>query len=216
MAEEHDNPEITVVLADDHDIVREGIRMVLEKEEDISIVAEAGTAEDAARYVLGHKPSILVLDLNMPGKPSLEMVPKVFENSPETKIIVLTMQTEPAYVRTALKLGVSGYVVKNSAAKELVDAVRICLAGQTYLNPVLGAELTASLDADGPPDDLTPREIEVLSLLSQGFMNPEVADKLFLSVRTIETHRASILRKTGIKSRAELIAYAKEKGLGAV
>ncbi len=216
MAEEDDNPGITVVLADDHDIVREGIRMVLEREDDISIVAEAATAEDAARYVLGHKPSILVLDLNMPGKPSLEMVPKVFENSPETKIIVLTMQTEPAYVRTALKLGVSGYVVKNSAAKELVDAVRICLGGQTYLNPVLGAELTASLDADGPPDDLTPREIEVLSLLSQGFMNPEVADKLFLSVRTIETHRASILRKTGIKSRAELIAYAKEKGLGAV
>jgi len=216
MVGEENTPGITVVLADDHDIVREGIRMVLEKEEDITIVAEAGTAEDAARYALGHKPSILVLDLNMPGKPSLEMVPKVFENSPETKIIVLTMQTEPAYVRTALKAGVSGYVVKNSAAKELVDAVRICLNGQTYLNPILGAELTASLDADGPPDDLTPREIEVLSLLSQGFMNPEVADQLVLSVRTIETHRASILRKTGIKSRAELIAYAKEKGLGGV
>jgi len=216
MVGEENTPGITVVLADDHDIVREGIRMVLEKEEDITIVAEAGTAEDAARYALGHKPSILVLDLNMPGKPSLEMVPKVFENSPETKIIVLTMQTEPAYVRTALKAGVSGYVVKNSAAKELVDAVRICLNGQTYLNPILGAELTASLDADGPPDDLTPREIEVLGLLSQGFMNPEVADQLVLSVRTIETHRASILRKTGIKSRAELIAYAKEKGLRGV
>ncbi|MGK2932226.1 MAG: response regulator [Solirubrobacterales bacterium] len=208
--------EITVVLADDHEIVREGIRMVLEKQEDIAVVAEAGTAEDAARYVLGHKPSILVLDLNMPGKPSLELVPKIFENSPETRIIVLTMQTEPAYVRTAFKAGVSGYVVKSSAARELVDAVRAVLGGQTYLNPVLGAELTASLDSDGPPDDLTPREIEVLSLLSQGFMNPEVADKLVLSVRTVETHRASILRKTGIKSRAELIAYAREKGLEAV
>lgn len=212
MTEEKETEGVSVVLADDHVIVRDGIRMVLESEEDIRVVAEAGTAEDAARYVLGHKPSILVLDLNMPGDPSLEVIPKVLEVSPETKIIVLTMQSEPAFVRTALQAGASGYVVKHSAAKELVDAIRTALAGETYLNPTLGAKLAAAPATDSPPDELTPREIEVLGLLAQGFMNPEVAEQLVLSVRTVETHRANIQRKTGVSSRAELIAYAKQNG----
>lgn len=203
---------VTAVLADDHVIVRDGIRMVLESEDDIEVVAEAGTADDAARYVLGHKPSILVLDLNMPGDPSLEMIPKILERSPETKIVVLTMQSEPAFVRSALQAGASGYVVKHSAAKELVDAIRTVLAGETYLNPTLGAKLAAAPTSDGPPDELTPRETEVLGLLAQGFMNPEVAEQLVLSVRTVETHRANIQRKTGVSSRAELIAYAKQNG----
>lgn len=206
---------ITVVLADDHVIVRDGVRMVLEAQDDIEVVAEAGTAEDAARYVLGHKPSILVLDLNMPGAPSLEMIPKVLENSPGTKVIVLTMQSEPAFVRTALQAGASGYVVKHSAAKELVDAIRTAMSGKTYLNPTLGAKLAAAPASSGPPDELTPREIEILGLLAQGFMNPEVAEKLVLSTRTVETHRANIQRKTGISTRAELIAYAKEHQIDA-
>ena len=202
-----------MVLADDHVIVRDGIRMVLESEPDIEVVAEAGTAEDAARYVLGHKPSILVLDLNMPGESSLDMIPTIIETSPGTKVIVLTMQSEPAFVRSALQAGASGYVVKHSAAKELVDAIRTAMNGQTYLNPSLGARLAAAPDAAAAPDELTPREIEVLGLLAQGYMNPEVAEQLVLSVRTVETHRANIQRKTGISSRAELIAYAKEHNL---
>ena len=205
--------EITVVLADDHAIVRDGIRMVLESEPRISVVAEAGDAEAAARYVLGHTPSVLVLDLNMPGEPSLEMIPKILENSPGTKVIVLTMQSEPAFARTALQAGASGYVVKHSAAKELVQAIDAALAGETFINPQLGAKLAAEPVAEGPPDDLTPREVEILGLLAEGFMNPEIAEKLVLSVRTVETHRANIQRKTGIKSRAELIAYAKQHGL---
>jgi two-component system response regulator NreC len=205
--------EITVVLADDHAIVRDGIRMVLEAESDISVVAEAGTAEDAARYVLGHKPSVLILDLNMPGESSLETIPKVAESSPDTRVIVLTMQSEPAFARKALQSGASGYVVKHSAAKELVEAIRTVLAGETYINPVLGAKLAAEPQEEGPPDDLTPREVEVLGLLAQGYMNPEVAEQLVLSVRTIETHRANIQRKTGIGTRAELIAYAKKHNL---
>lgn len=205
--------EVTVVLADDHAIVRDGVRMVLESEPGIKVVAEAGTAEDAARYVLGHKPSILVLDLNMPGQPSLELIPRILENSPGTRIIVLTMQTEPAFVRSSLRAGASGYVVKHSAAKELVDAIHTVLDGHTYLNPSLGAKLAAAPLAEGPPDELTPREIEVLGLLAQGFMNPEVAEKLVLSVRTVETHRANIQRKTGISTRAELISYARQHKL---
>ena len=124
--------------------------------------------------------------------------------------MVLTMQDEPAFARQALKAGAKGYVIKSAAARELVDAVRAALSGQTFINPGLGARLAA--EPDGPPDDLTPREIEVLSLLASGYTNPEIADQLVLSVRTVETHRANIQRKTGIANRAELIAYAIEHG----
>ncbi|MBK5233129.1 MAG: response regulator transcription factor [Thermoleophilia bacterium] len=205
--------EVTVVLADDHVIVRDGVRMVLEAEEDIRVVAEAGNADDAVRYVLGHRPSVLILDLNMPGRPILEVIPSVLESSPETKVIVLTMQSELVFVRSALQAGASGYVVKHSAASELVDAIRASLAGDTYLNPTLGAKLAAAPAASGPPDELTPREIEVLGQLARGLTNPEVAEELVLSVRTVETHRANIQRKTGISTRAELITYAKENDL---
>jgi len=205
---------ITVVLADDHELVRDGIRMVLEAEPDIEVVAQAGDAETAARYVLGHKPTILVLDLSMPGPPSLELMPAMIESSPETSVIVVTMQNEPAFARKALQAGAKGFVIKQSAAGELVTAVRSVVDGQTYINPNLGARLAAEPDVpDGPPDDLTPREIEVLGLLALGYMNPEIADQLVLSVRTVETHRANIQRKTGLSTRAELIAYAIENDL---
>jgi len=205
---------VTVVLADDHELVRDGIRMVLEAEADIEVVAQAGDAETAARYVLGHKPSILVLDLSMPGRPSLEVMPEIIESSPSTSVIVVTMQDQPAFARQALQAGAKGFVIKQSAADELTAAVRAVLAGQTYINPNLGARMAAEPDApDGPPDDLTPREIEVLGLLALGYMNPEIADQLVLSVRTVETHRANIQRKTGISTRAELIAYAIENDL---
>ena len=200
------------MLADDHEIVRNGIRMVLEAEPDFEVVAEAGDADTAARYVLGHKPTVLVLDLSMPGTPSLEIVPKVAETSPETAVVVLTMQNEPAFAREALRKGVRGYVIKHSAAAELVQAVRSIVAGETYINPQLGARMVADAGT-GPPDDLTPREIEVLGLVALGYMNPEIADQLVLSVRTVETHRANIQRKTGLTTRAELVAYALDHDL---
>ncbi len=205
---------ITIVLADDHEIVRDGIRMVLDAQPDMEIVAEASTADDASRYVLGHKPSVLVLDLNMPGTPSLEVIPEVQERSPETVVIVLTMQNEPAFARKAMQAGARGYVIKHSAARELVEAVRLVVGGDVYITPQVGARLAAEPDApDGPPDDLTPREVEILGLIALGFMNPEIADKLVLSVRTVETHRSNIQRKTGMSTRAELIAYALENNL---
>jgi two-component system response regulator NreC len=204
---------ITVVLADDHEIVREGIRLVLEAEEDIEVVAETADADEAARRTTGHKPSVLVLDLNMPGRPSLEIIPEVLEACPRTKVLVLTMQKEPAFARQALQSGAKGYVLKHSAGAELVGAVRAVVAGDTYINPALGARIAAEPPDEGPPDELTPREVEILSLLAQGFMNPEIADQLVLSVRTVETHRANIQRKTGVGSRAELIAYAIEHDL---
>jgi len=214
-ASENESSEvITVVLADDHEIVREGVRMVLDAEPDIEIVAEASTAEDASRYVLGHKPSVLVLDLNMPGKPSLEVIPAIHERSPNTAVVVLTMQNEPVFARKAMQAGAKGYVIKHSAAKELVEAVRRVVGGEVYITPQVGARLAAEPDApDGPPDDLTAREVEILGLIALGFMNPEIADKLVLSVRTVETHRSNIQRKAGVSTRAELIAYALEHNL---
>lgn len=202
-----DEAKTTIVLADDHEIVRQGIRMVLEAEPDFEVVAEAGDADAAARYVLGHKPTVLVLDLSMPGTPSLEILPRIIESSPATAVIVLTMQKDPAFARDALAKGVRGYVIKHAAASELVDAVRSAVAGETYINPQLGAKMVMEAGS-GPPDDLTPREIEVLGLVALGYMNPEIAEQLVLSVRTVETHRANIQRKTGLTTRAELVAYA--------
>jgi two-component system response regulator NreC len=205
---------VTVVLADDHELVRDGIRLVLEAESDIEVIAEAPDAETAARYVLGHKPTILVLDLSMPGRPSLDLMPEIAEASPATSVIVVTMQNEPAFARQALQAGAKGFVLKQSAAAELVSAVRTVLGGETYINPSLGARMAAAPDPpSGPPDDLTPREVEVLGLIALGYMNPEIADQLVLSVRTVETHRANIQRKTGLTTRAELIAYAMENDL---
>jgi two-component system response regulator NreC len=141
-------------------------------------------------------------------------MPQIMESSPATAVIVVTMQNEPAFARKALQAGAKGFVIKQSAAGELVTAVRSVLDGQTYINPNLGARLAAEPDSpDGPPDDLTPRELEVLGLLALGYMNPEIADQLVLSVRTVETHRANIQRKTGVSTRAELIAYAIENDL---
>jgi two-component system response regulator NreC len=141
-------------------------------------------------------------------------MPQIREASPDTAVIVVTMQNEPAFAKQALQAGAKGFVIKQSAAVELVAAVRAVLAGETYINPNLGARMAAAPDVpDGPPDDLTPRETEVLGLLAMGYMNPEIADKLVLSVRTVETHRANIQRKTGLSTRAELSAYAIEHDL---
>lgn len=213
--EEPDSGErVTVVLADDHQLVRDGVKLVLEAEPDIEVVAEADDGDGAARYVLGHKPTILVLDLSMPGKPSYELIPEVSRVSPATSVIVLTMQNEPPFARQAFQAGAKGFVVKQAAASELVAAIRAVTAGGTYINPDLGARLAASPETPtGPPDDLTPREVEVLELLVLGYMNPEIAERLVLSVRTVETHRANIQRKTGCSTRAEIVAYANEHGL---
>jgi two-component system response regulator NreC len=142
---------ITIVLADDHAVVRSVLRMLLESEEDLEVLAEAGDADDAVRYVRGHEPSVLILDLNMPGRPSLEAIPDVKEASPETAIVVLTMEDEPAFVREAMRRGVLGYVIKEVADAELVEAVRLVAGGETYPHPRLGARLAA--ESPRPSDE---------------------------------------------------------------
>lgn len=204
---------VRVALADDHEVVRSGLRLVLEAEADIEIVAEAADVEGAARSVLGHKPDILVLDLNMPGGSSLEAIPRILQVSPATAVVVLTMQEDPAFAREALRAGALGYVLKEAANTELVRAIRSALAGRTYLHPSLGARIAATPEVSGPPDALSPRELEVLRLIALGHTNTEIGSKLFLSVRTVETHRAHIQQKLSRSTRAELVAYALEHDL---
>jgi two-component system response regulator NreC len=203
---------IRIVLADDHAVVRAGLRLLLDGEPDFEVVAEAGDVDAAGRYVRGHHPDVLVLDLNMPGGSSLEAIPAIRAESPETQIVVLTMQQEPAFAREALSGGALGYVLKEAADEELVEAVRRAAAGESYLNPRLGARI-ASEPPPGPPDDLSEREVDVLRLIALGHTNAEIAQQLFLSVRTVETHRSHIQQKLSLSTRADLVGYALERGL---
>ena len=202
---------ISIVLADDHTVVRRALRVLLEEEPGFEVVAEAEDAGGAVRYLRGHKPDVLILDLNMPGRPSLKAIREMKEASPETKIVVLTMQKEPAFARQALQLGVLGYVLKEAAGDELVQAVRSAACGETYVQPALGAKLAA--EPEDAASDLSERETDVLRLIALGHTNAEIAEKLYISVRTVETHRAHVQQKLGVSSRAELVQSALSRGL---
>ena len=204
----------TVVIADDHAVVRSGLKSLLDAEPGFEVTGEAGDVHTAMTYVRAQRPSVLVLDLNMPGEPSLPAIPQFLEESPKTAIVVLTMQNDPAFAREALRAGALGYVLKESANAELVEAVRAAVEGRTYLQPQLGARLAAEPSKpEAPPDDLSEREIEVLRLIALGHTNTEIAEQLYLSVRTVESHRAHIQQKLRLSTRAELVRYALERGL---
>jgi two-component system response regulator NreC len=206
--------DITVVLADDHAVVRKGLRLLIEAEPGLRVLAEAGTVPDALRMAKAHRPSVLVLDLNMPGGSSLETIPVILEQPEAPAIVVLTMQNDPSFARQALQAGALGFVLKEAADDELLGAIRLAAEGETYLNPRLGARLAAQpAEPAGPPDDLSEREVEVLKLIALGHTNSEIAGRLYLSVRTVESHRAHIRQKTRRSSRAELVRYALEHGL---
>ena len=205
--------QIKSVIADDHAVVRSGLRMLLDSEEGFEVVAEAGDVDSARRYVRGHHPAVLVLDLNMPGDSSLEAIPGLREEFPETQIVVLTMQDDPAFAREAMRAGALGYVLKEAADAELVEAVRSAADERTYLHPQLGARLAAEPESAGPRSELSDREVEVLRLIALGHTNSEIAQQLYLSVRTVESHRAHIQQKLGLSTRAELVKYALEHKL---
>jgi two-component system response regulator NreC len=179
----------------------------------MQVVAEAADADTALRMTRAHRPSVLILDLNMPGRPTLEAIPDILEGSPLTRIVVLTMQDEPALAQATLRAGASGYVVKDAAGDELVHAIEVVLEGQTYLHPQLGARIATQHPVDEETDDLTDREREVLKLIALGHTNGEIAEQLFLSVRTVESHRAHVQQKLRLSTRAELVRYALDSGL---
>lgn len=205
---------ITIVLADDHRVVRAGLRMLLDAEPDMQVVSEAGDISLTERRVVAYHPKVLVLDVNMPEGSSIAAIPRILTSAPSTRIVVLTMQTDSQLAQDALRAGATGFVLKEAAEDELIQAVRYAAEGRTYLNPELGARLAAEgPGATGPPDDLSARELEVLRLIALGHTNSEIAGQLFLSVRTVESHRAHIQQKTQRGSRAELVAYAREHDL---
>ena len=203
---------IRVVLADDHPVVRHGLSQLLESSGGFSVVAQAGDVPGTLEAVRTWRPDVLILDLNMPGGSSLEAVPQLLRDSPSTQIVVLTMQSEPAYARRALGAGVTGYVLKDAADEELLEAIRRAAAGESYLHPRLGARVAAEPQF-GSPDVLSERELQVLRMVALGHTNNEIAEHLYLSVRTVETHRAHIQQKLRLRSRSDLVRYALAHGL---
>ncbi len=207
---------IRALVVDDHAVVRAGIRLLLDREEDIEVVGEAGSAQDAVFDVRALKPDIVLLDVVMPGQSGIEVLPSLLKESPATKVLVLSMQDDPSYVREAFAAGASGYVLKEAADEEVVAAVREIASGGSYVHPALGARMVtaeAQARAAAEADPLSDREREVLRLLALGHTNQEIAKMLYISVRTAETHRAHIMQKLGLSTRAELVRYALVHGL---
>jgi len=205
---------VPVVLADDHKVVRTGLRLLLESDGRFEVLDETGDVSSTIECVLARRPKVLVLDLNMGGQSALDVIPMLREQAPETEIVVLTMQDNPGFARVALRAGAVGYVLKDAADTELLLALELASEGGTYLNPELGARLASSPpDGDQRPDNLSPRELEVLRLIALGYTNGEIAESLDLSVRTVESHRAHIQQKTRLTTRAELVAYARQHKL---
>jgi two-component system, NarL family, response regulator NreC len=205
-----------VLVVDDHAVVRTGLRRVLDAEEDIDTVAEAPNAERAVYEAIEHKPDVVLMDVVMPGRSGIEGMPALLQAVPEAKVLVLSMQDDPHYVREAFDAGASGYVLKEAADTEVVSAVRAVAAGERYVHPALGARLIAAEAEErkrAEVDPLSEREREILRLLALGHTNQEIAKMLYISVRTAETHRAHIMQKLGLSSRAELVRHALSEGL---
>ncbi|HWB22881.1 MAG TPA: response regulator transcription factor [Gaiellaceae bacterium] len=202
---------IRVLVVDDHAVVRAGLRMLIDVEDDMESVGEAGTVRDAIFEARSLNPDLVLIDVVMPGESGLEGVPKLLHEHPELKVLVLSMEDDPRYVREAFAVGAAGYVLKDAADTEVVSAIREVAAGGRYVHPELGARLVvaeAEAARRAEEDPLSEREREVLRLLARGFTNQEIAEQLFISVRTAETHRAHVMQKLRLGSRAELVSYA--------
>ncbi|MBI3301004.1 MAG: response regulator transcription factor [Deltaproteobacteria bacterium] len=209
----------TIVLADDHKVVRQGLRALLEAEPDFRLIGETGDGLEAVRLVERLQPDVLVLDLSLPSLHGLEVIREVRKHSLQTRVVILSMYSSDAYVLQALKNGAAGYVLKDSNAAILIQAIREVAAGRRYLCPELSARvIDAYVDhaIDATPDkyeSLTTREREVLHLVAEGYANAQIAARLFLSPRTVETHRANLMRKLGLRNHIDLVHYALRRGI---
>jgi two-component system, NarL family, response regulator NreC len=207
---------IRVLIVDDHTLVRSGLRLLLEAEKGFVVEDEAADAEEAIRLARLHKPDIVLLDVVMPGRSGIEAASDILAAAKHTRILVLSMQDDPSYVRQAFAAGARGYLLKEAADDELVQAVREVASGGRYVHPALGARLAAAeaeAKARADADPLSEREREVLRLLALGHTNQEIAKLLFISVRTAETHRAHVMQKLRLSTRAELVRHAIGQGL---
>jgi two-component system response regulator NreC len=212
--------KIKVVIADDHAIVREGVRMILAKEKDIEVVGEAADGQQALEFVETHKPTVVIMDISMPGMGGIEATQKLKERHPKVAVLALTMHEDESYVFQLLRAGASGYVLKRAAAQDLVQAVRAAANGEAFLYPSVARKVVADYlkrveagEERTRYDGLTDREKEILTHIAQGLANQQIAEKLFISIKTVQTHRAHILEKLGLHDRTELVRYAIRKGL---
>jgi two-component system, NarL family, response regulator NreC len=207
---------VRVLIVDDHAVVRAGLRLLIDGEDDLECAGEAGSAAEAVLEARSLKPDVVLMDVVMPDQSGLDVVPTILHERPETRVLVLSMQDDPQYVRQAFSAGASGYVLKEAADTEVVAAIREVAGGGRYVHPELGARLVAAETAAeqlAEADPLSDREREVLRLLALGHTNQEIAKQLYISVRTAETHRAHIMQKLRLGSRAELVRHALEHGL---
>ncbi|MGN6378982.1 MAG: response regulator [Gaiellales bacterium] len=204
---------IRILIVDDHAVVRSGLRLLLDREDDMEAVGEAGDAREAILATRHHKPDVILLDVTMPGMSGVDVIGDLLKEAPGARVLMLSMQDDPSYVRQAFTAGASGYVLKEAADAELVQAVRRVADGAQYVHPSLGARLVAPSGPGVEGDPLSEREREVLALLALGHTNHEIAEKLVVSVRTVESHRAHILTKLRLSTRAELVQYALDNGL---
>lgn len=209
----------TIVIADDHEVVRHGLRSLMRSDPEIRIIAEAADGQEALRLVEKHRPDVLLLDIVMPLMNGIEVTRETTRICPRTRTIILSMHRTESYVVDALRNGAAGYVLKDSRSTELLEAIRHVLAGRRYLSPPLSQraidaylEKIESVGLD-PYDTLTSRERQTLQLAAEGFTNHEIAERLFISARTVETHRANLMKKLGLRSHTELIMFAVRHGL---
>ncbi len=203
---------IHVLVTDDHSVLRKGVTALIDREEDMTTVGEADTADQAVIKARALQPDVILLDVVMPRKSGFEVLSEMAEVAPHARVIVLSAQTSASAIRQGLTSGAAGYVAKHAADADLIDAIRRVAKGSRYVDPELGGNLVIS-DAEALTEEISQRERDVLYLLALGYTNQEIAAKLFISVRTVETHRAHIMRKLGLATRAELVLYALANGL---
>lgn len=208
-----DGGRIGVVLADDHQLVRRGLNMVLDRSDDIEVVGEAGTADEALDVVRSARPDVLVLDLNMPGRPTLDVLAELVAELPEVGVVVLTMEQDPALASRAIELGARGYLVKRTVEEELLTAIRTLAAGGEHISDEVRLAINRRKREQERPGRLTEREREVLEMIALGHTHQEVAEKLGISVRTVESHRMHIMQKANLTSRPDLVRYALAEGI---
>jgi DNA-binding NarL/FixJ family response regulator len=203
---------IRVLVADDHSILRTGVVALLEREQDITVVGEAASADQAVSRARSLQPDVILLDVVMPRKSGFDALPKLREVAPEARVVMLSMQTTPSAIRQALVSGAAGYLAKHASDSDLLDAIRRVAHGSRYVDPELAGDLVVS-DAAVLTEEISERERDVLFLLALGYTNQEIAAMLYISVRTVETHRAHIMQKLELNTRAELVLYALANGL---
>ncbi len=210
---------IRILIADDHGVLRAGLRALLNDETNYEVVGEAATSDDALRAAIELKPDFILLDISMPGVGGIELTRSLKEKVPEAKVLILTVHEDATLLREALKAGAAGYVVKRAVESELLDAIETAWRGDLYIHPSMTRSLFLEEPVRAPaprradPEALTSREADVVTFIVRGYTNRQIAEKLFISARTVESHRANIMQKLGLSNRAELVHWAAEHNL---